>query len=89
MRACVIACLSVRACVRACVRAAGGNGIVGAQVPLGAGMALAAKYKTNGGLARGSAGRPGPQHTHTHTNTGRPGLYTHTLTGPARSTHTK
>jgi TPP-dependent pyruvate/acetoin dehydrogenase alpha subunit len=26
------------------------------QVPLGAGMALAAKYKTNGGLARGSAG---------------------------------
>ena len=36
--------------------AAGGNGIVGAQVPLGAGMALAAKYKTNGGLARGAAG---------------------------------
>ncbi len=26
------------------------------QVPLGAGMALAAKYKTNNGLARGSAG---------------------------------
>jgi pyruvate dehydrogenase E1 component alpha subunit len=34
----------------------GGHGIVGAQVPLGAGMAFAAKYKTNGGLARGAAG---------------------------------
>jgi hypothetical protein len=29
---------------------------VGAQVPLGAGMAFAAKYKTHNGLARGSAG---------------------------------
>lgn len=28
----------------------GGNGIVGAQVPLGAGVALAAKYKGNGGM---------------------------------------
>lgn len=28
----------------------GGNGIVGAQVPLGAGVALACKYKGNGGV---------------------------------------
>jgi len=33
----------------------GGNGIVGAQVPLGAGQAFAAKYLTNKGLARGEA----------------------------------
>jgi len=33
----------------------GGNGIVGAQVPLGAGMAFGAKYLTNKGLARGEA----------------------------------
>ncbi|EKX43264.1 hypothetical protein GUITHDRAFT_95428, partial [Guillardia theta CCMP2712] len=31
----------------------GGNGIVGAQVPLGAGLALAAKYHANKGMARG------------------------------------
>ena len=28
----------------------GGNGIVGAQVPLGAGIALASKYKGDGGV---------------------------------------
>mmetsp|Transcript_61970 Transcript_61970/g.166305 ORF Transcript_61970/g.166305 Transcript_61970/m.166305 type:complete len:417 (-) Transcript_61970:122-1372(-) len=33
----------------------GGNGIVGAQVPLGAGLAFAAKYKSNKGIARGVA----------------------------------
>jgi len=33
----------------------GGNGIVGAQVPLGAGQAFAAKYLTNKGLAKGEA----------------------------------
>jgi len=33
----------------------GGNGIVGAQVPLGAGQAFAAKYLSNKGLARGEA----------------------------------
>ena len=31
------------------------DGIVGAQVPLGAGMAFGAKYLTNKGLARGEA----------------------------------
>lgn len=32
------------------IKILGGNGIVGAQVPLGAGVALACKYKGNGGV---------------------------------------